>query len=201
MLPSRKKDHGPVPIATFAVLPFLWRPKKGDKRSLGFVLVLPVSKEGQEEKESSPVPESPRKKSSPEKESQDQQTSRTLVSIGFVCFAICWIESVWEKQGQFPTEISSKEKEAREHFSLDHISKKTVSCVSRFPEYKTLLWAQAGEEKELIQKSKGRRKNMPNAKKEKELLSRWKKAVFWKRKRNSILQKPKNYKLKDQNQK
>jgi len=74
-------------------------------------------------------------------------------------------------------EISPKEKEAREHCSLDHISKKTVSCVSRFPEYKTLLWAQAGEEKELIQKSKGRRKNMPR-KKEKELLRRWKKAVF-----------------------
>lgn len=51
MLRSRK-DHGPVPIATFAVtfavLPLPRRSIKGDRRSLGFVLVLPVPT-GQEE--------------------------------------------------------------------------------------------------------------------------------------------------------
>jgi hypothetical protein len=79
---------------------------------------------------------------------------------------------VWGKQGKFPKDFPRKR--AWEHFSLDRISKKTVSLMFH---YKTLLWAQAGEDKEFKQKSKGRRKNMP-----KELLRRWKKAVFWKEK-------------------
>jgi hypothetical protein len=51
--------------------------------------------------------------------------------------------------------------------------------------YKTLLWAQAGEDKELTQKSKGRRKNMPRAAKA------LKKRLYFEKKRKLFLQKPK----------
>lgn len=126
-------------------------------------------------KKSSPVPESPRKKSS------SREITRQNYSLGlqFQLVLLFAEQRVFGRNKvSFQQRFLLKEKEAREHCSLDHISKKTVSCVSHFPECKTLLWAHAGEEKELIQKSKGRRKNMPDAKKEKELLSRWKKAVF-----------------------
>jgi hypothetical protein len=54
-----------------------------------------------------------------------------------------------------------------------------------------------GEDKELIQKSKGRRKNMPRAQERAK-----RKAVFWRKiKRDFIYKNQKNYKLKDQNQK
>jgi len=71
--------HGPIPIATF----------HGDRRSLGFVLVLP-SPHRPRGKGSSPEPESPRKRAPTEK-LQDRSLG-LLVSIGFVCyllFAIC----------------------------------------------------------------------------------------------------------------
>jgi hypothetical protein len=51
--------------------------------------------------------------------------------------------------------------------------------------YKTLLWTQVGEDKELTQKSKRRRKNMPRAAKA------LKKGCILKRKRKLFLQKPK----------
>jgi hypothetical protein len=73
--------HGPIPIATFAVT----FPEDPKKEILGFVLVFPVPT-GQEEKESSPVPESPR---APAEKLQDRIVLGLLVSIGFVCFAIC----------------------------------------------------------------------------------------------------------------
>lgn len=168
--------HGPIPIATF----------HGDRRSLGFVLVLPSPHRPRGKRRLFSVPESPQEKSSSREVTR--QISRTF-SFNWFCllFAICYLlsycvaffnrECLGETRSVSKVsiqEISPKEKEAWEHFSLDQISKKTVS---RFPYYKTLLWTRLREEKELIQKSKGRRKNMPRRK---ELLRWWKKAVFWK---------------------
>jgi len=67
--------HGPIPIATF----------HGDRRSLGFVLVLP-SPHRPRGKRSSPEPESPRKRAPTEK-LQDRSLG-LLVSIGFVCYLL-----------------------------------------------------------------------------------------------------------------
>jgi hypothetical protein len=51
----------------------------------------------------------------------------------------------------------------------------------------------------LIQKSKGRRKNMPRKKRAAKKVE--KSCILKKRKRNFIYKNQKNYKLKDQNQK
>lgn len=97
--------------------------QKGDRWSLGFVLVFPVPT-GQEEKRSSPVPESPRKKSS-SREATRQDCSRTI-SFNWFCL-LCYLLSCYlafynrECLGETRSvskEISPKEKEAWEHFSL-----------------------------------------------------------------------------------
>jgi hypothetical protein len=94
-------------------------------------------------------------------------------------------------------EISPKEKEAWEHFSLDYISKKTVSHfpfpishfpfpISRFPDASiTKPFSGPKSEKtkkEPIRKSKRRRKNMPRKK-------RARKTVFWRKEKEILLYK------------
>lgn len=176
---------------------FPLKTQNGDRRSLGFVLVLPVSKKGQEEKRALQCQKVPGKRAPAEK----LQDRIILSDFSFNWFCYLLNRECLGETRSVSKEISPKEKEAREHCSLDHISKKTVSCVSHFPECKTLLWAHAREEKELIQKSKGRRKNMPDAKKEKRAAKPVEKSCILKRKEIIFTKTKKNYKLKDQNQK
>jgi len=68
--------HGPIPIVTF----------HGDRRSLGFVLVLPSPHRPRGKRKLFSVPESPRKRAPTEK-LQDRSLG-LLVSIGFVCYLL-----------------------------------------------------------------------------------------------------------------
>lgn len=121
--------------------------------------------------------------------------SRTLVSIGFVCYLLSCCVAFFNRECLGETrQVSIGFPQGKE---LENTSRKITSARRQFPwcyHYKTLLWAHVREDKELIQKSKGRRKNMPRAAKA------LKKGCIWKEKK-VILQKPKNQKLKDQNQK
>jgi hypothetical protein len=68
--------HGPIPIVTFP----------GDRRSLGFVLVLP-SLHRPRGKMSSPVSQKVPRKRAPAEKLQDKSLG-LLVSIGFVCYLL-----------------------------------------------------------------------------------------------------------------
>jgi len=151
-------------------------------------------------KRSSPVPESRRKKSSSREITRQicKNYSRTF-SFNWFCLLFCWvvtehfsIESVWENQGQYPRDFS-KGKEAWEHFSFDHISKKTVA---RFPSA-SITKPFSGPKSEKSKNWYKKVKEEGRTCQERKELLRWrKKAVFWRKEKKFHLQKPKKLQIK-----
>jgi len=144
------------------------------RRSLGFVLVLPVPEDQAKRKRARSVP----------KRAQPRNCKKELFSdssFQLVLFALLLLnrECLEETKTVFQ-EISSKEKKLKN--------------TSRYPRWcyhdKTLLWTQGREEKNWYKKVKEEGRTCQ------ELLRCWKKAVFWQEKKETYLQKPKKSKLK-----
>jgi hypothetical protein len=111
--------------------------------------------------------------------------SRTLVSIGFVCYLLSCCVAFFNRECVGETRRVSKGFPPGKE--LENTSREIASARRQFPwcyHYKTLLWTHVREDKELNEKVKEEGRTCQ------ELLRRWKKAVF-ERKRKLLLQKPK----------
>jgi len=145
------------------------------RRSLGFVLVLPVPEDQAKRKRE--LGQSPKELS---REIARRNCSRTLRFNWFCLLCYCWIESVWRKQRQFSKRFPPRKRSLRT----------LLVTLADNNHDKTLLWTQGREEKNWYKKVKEEGRTCQ------ELLRCWKKAVFWQEKKETYLQKPKKSKLK-----